>query len=80
MHSTGGNWLADRRTGLMRNLMQQMGLDERRLVFENIGLMHAQKFADLVQRKRDELFALGPNPLARRTSVVQGAAASWLER
>lgn len=79
-HHMWGNWLAEKRTSMMRALLGQMGLDERRLVFENIGLMHAQKFAELIQRKREELSALGPNPWARPEAAAEGGQAPWLAR
>lgn len=79
-HHMWGNWLAEKRLSLARALLQQMGLDDRRLVFENIGLMHARKFVDLIQRKRAELLALGPNPLTR-TGVAreEGGDRPWLQ-
>jgi heterodisulfide reductase subunit A len=79
-HHMWGNWLADKRVSLARQLMQQMGLDEKRLVFENIGLVHGPRFVELVQQKREELLALGPNPLAQQQTLVEGARPTWQAR
>ena len=50
------------------------------LVFENIGLIHGPRFVELVQQKREELLALGPNPLAQQQTVVEGARPTWQAR
>ena len=80
-HHMWGNWLAEKRVSLARSLMGQMGLEEARLVFENIGLIHGPRFVELVNQKRDELLALGPSPLTRPgASVVEGGMPSWQAR
>jgi heterodisulfide reductase subunit A len=79
-HHMWGNWLADKRTAALRQLLLQVGIDDRRLVFQNIGLMHGQAFAELIARKRDELLRLGPNPLAAPAAQREGGARSWLAR
>ena len=61
-HHMWGNWLAQKRTALMQSLMRQMGLDERRLKFEVIGIMHSDKLLQVTEKLRHDLRALGPNP------------------
>ena len=78
-HHMWGNWLAQKRTALMKTMMRQMGLDERRLKFEVLGIMHAQKFVEETDKMRQELLALGPNPWAAEQTVLQGGKVSWLQ-
>ena len=78
-HHMWGNWLAQKRTALMKTLMRQMGLDERRLKFEVLGIMHADKFAEETVKMRKELVALGPNPWAAEQTVLQGGEVPWLQ-
>jgi heterodisulfide reductase subunit A len=80
-HHMWGNWLVQKRTAMMKSLLNQMGLDERRLRYDVIGIPHAQKFADEMHRMREDLGALGHNPWAREESVLRkGVEASWLAR
>jgi heterodisulfide reductase subunit A len=79
-HHMWGNWIADKQAAMMKQLMNQVGIDDRRLSFENIGLMHAREFVALMRKKRQALRDLGPNPWATGSSVVQGAERSWLAR
>jgi heterodisulfide reductase subunit A len=62
-HHAWGNYLSDRRVGLMKRLFEELGLSPKRLRFEYIGVPQSQQFVDaLVQMDRD-LRALGPNPI-----------------
>jgi heterodisulfide reductase subunit A2 len=80
-HHMWGNWLADKRVAAMKQLLAQVGLDERRLIFENIGLMHGQEFVELIDRKRGELAVLGPNPLSVDAApMARGGERAWLAR
>ncbi|MBW2258290.1 MAG: hydrogenase iron-sulfur subunit [Deltaproteobacteria bacterium] len=62
-HHAWGNYLSDRRVGLMKRLFEELGVSPKRLRFEYIGVPQSQQFVDvLVQMDRD-LRALGPNPI-----------------
>ena len=78
-HHMWGNWLAQKRTALMKTMMRQMGLDERRLKYETLGIMHAGKFADECAKMRAELTAMGPNPWTADQPMLQGGKVSWLQ-
>ncbi len=78
-HHMWGNWLAQKRTALMKTMMDQMGLDERRLRFEVLGIMHADKFAEEAVKMREVLLQIGPNPWAADQTVLQGGKVSWLQ-
>ncbi|MFZ5994910.1 MAG: hydrogenase iron-sulfur subunit [Thermodesulfobacteriota bacterium] len=67
-HHVNGNYLTDKRTSLMQKLMAQLGLSERRLKFDYIGVPHSQKFADTITAMDRDLRELGPNPVAVNTS------------
>jgi hypothetical protein len=47
------------------------------LVYEAIGMMHSQKFVELVAKKREELLT---HPWRQTSSVIEGAGASWLAK
>ena len=79
-HHMWGNWLAQKRTALMKSMMGQMGLDERRLKFEVVGIMHADKYIEEIAKMRKVLAALGPNPWAAEQTITDGGKVSWLQR
>lgn len=80
-HHMWGNFLSFKRTAMMQSLLQQMGLDERRFKFEVVGVPHAQKFIDDMEKLRQTLRSLGANPWGRgEGSIARGGKASWLAR
>jgi len=62
-HHVNGNYLTDKRMGLLGNLMEQLGLDSSRLRFDYIGVPQSQKFVDLITEMDEKLRELGPNPV-----------------
>jgi len=79
-HHMWGNWMTDRRTGLMKSTMRQMGLDERRLKYEYIGIMGDELFVQEVHKMRSALLELEPHPWGGGATVAQGARATWQTR
>jgi len=62
-HHAWGNYLSERRIGLMKTLFEQLGLSPSRLRFENIGVPQSQLFVDTIVKMDTDLRALGPNPI-----------------
>jgi heterodisulfide reductase subunit A len=62
-HHAWGNYLSDRRITLLRALFDQLGLSQKRLRFEYIGVPQSRKFVDTIEAMDRDLRALGPNPL-----------------
>jgi len=62
-HHLRGNFLADKRTDLMRALMGQLGLDPERLRFEYIGAPMQAKLMDTLRKMDARLRTLEPNPV-----------------
>ncbi|MBI9075293.1 MAG: hydrogenase iron-sulfur subunit [Desulfatibacillum sp.] len=64
-HHINGNYLTDKRTALMHNLMEQLGLSTTRLRFDYIGVSNYQLFVDTIADMDKKLRDLGPNPAGR---------------
>ena len=79
-HHMWGNWLTDRRTGLMKSMMRQMGLDEGRLKFEYIGIMGDELFVQEVRKMRAAMLELEPHPWGGDDGVTQGGLPTWQTR
>lgn len=64
-HHINGNYLTDKRTALMHNLMEQLGLSTDRLRFDYIGVSNYQLFVDTIADMDKKLREIGPNPAGR---------------
>jgi heterodisulfide reductase subunit A len=71
-HHAWGNYLSERRIGMLRTLFEQLGFSPRRLRFENIGVPQSQLFVDTIRQMDADLRSLGPNPLPGAV-IVEGA-------
>ena len=60
-HYLEGNYYARRKFGLMKGLLEHMGIDEGRVHFSWISSAEATKFARVAQEVADAISALGPN-------------------
>ena len=60
-HYLEGNYYARRKFGLMKGLLEHMGIDEGRIHFSWISSAEATKFARVAQEVADAISALGPN-------------------
>jgi F420-non-reducing hydrogenase iron-sulfur subunit len=65
-HYLNGNYKARRRVAVMKEVMEGIGIDPRRLRLEWISASESGKFAKTVTAFEDELKQLGPNPLAKQ--------------
>ena len=62
-HHLHGNYLSDRRMQLASKLMDQLGLDTGRLIFDYIGVSDSENLAKRVNTMDKKLRELGPNPV-----------------
>lgn len=64
-HYLSGNYKARRRVSILKKLMEDIGLEERRVRLEWISASEGQKFADTVNEMVKETKELGPNPFKK---------------
>jgi heterodisulfide reductase subunit A2 len=68
-HHLHGNYLSDRRMQLALKLMEQLGLNTARLLFDYIGVSDSANLAKRVKTMDEELRKLGPNPVGRQEKI-----------
>ena len=64
-HYLSGNYKARRRVSILKKLMEDIGLEERRVRLECISASEGQKFADTVNEMVKETKEMGPNPFKK---------------
>jgi F420-non-reducing hydrogenase iron-sulfur subunit len=69
-HFLEGNLRAKERVEHAKILLDELGLDSRRLEMFHIGASDAPKWAAAVEQMNRRALELGPNPLGRRTHVA----------
>ncbi len=62
-HYQSGNYKTNRRIKLLKKLLEELGIDPRRVRFEYVSASEGQKFATIVTEFVEEIKKLGPNPL-----------------
>lgn len=62
-HYTNGNYKARRRIVMLKSILQQVGLEDERVVLRWISASEGRRFADTVTETVAKLKELGPNPL-----------------
>jgi len=62
-HYISGNLKAARRVALLKKMLKQLGMNEKRLRLEWISAAEGEKFARVITEFTQELKELGPNPL-----------------
>ncbi len=62
-HYVSGNYKARRRITLVKQILKQFGIDEKRVCFEFISASEGNKFAETVSSMVENLKELGPNSL-----------------
>jgi F420-non-reducing hydrogenase iron-sulfur subunit len=77
-HYQEGNFKALRRVLLLKRILRQFGIDERRLRLEWISAAEGEKFTKVSNEFTEEVRALGP--LRLETSVLPQAQAEELAR
>ena len=65
-HYIGGNYRTRRRMALLKMLLQQFGLNPKRLRLEWVSAGEGQKFARVVSEFIEEIRKLGPRPYRRQ--------------
>ena len=62
-HYQSGNYKTNRRIKLLKKLLEEMGVEPKRVRFEYVSASEGQKFAQVVTDFVKELKTLGPCPL-----------------
>ncbi len=62
-HYQSGNYKTNRRIKLLKKLLEDLGIDSKRVRFEYVSASEGQKFAQVVTEFVEELKKLGPNPI-----------------
>jgi heterodisulfide reductase subunit A len=69
-HHLWGNFVSDKRVGLLNAALGQLGLSGKRLRFEYLGVPHSKEFVELAWTMDRDLRRLGPNPFQARAEEV----------
>jgi F420-non-reducing hydrogenase iron-sulfur subunit len=62
-HYQSGNYKTNRRVKLLKKLLEELGIDPKRVRFEYVSASEGQKFATVVTEFVAEIKQLGPNPV-----------------
>lgn len=62
-HYQSGNYKTRRRIKLLKNLLNELAIDPKRVRFEYVSASEGQKFANVVTEFVEELRKMGPSPL-----------------
>lgn len=62
-HYGSGNYKARRRITVLKTILRELGLEEKRLWLRWISASEANRFAETVREMVEELKRLGPNPM-----------------
>jgi len=68
-HYLDGNVSARRRVERVKDLLAQIGLEPDRIGMFNLSSAMAGKFAEIATEMTEQVLALGPSPLRRRSAV-----------
>ncbi|UCE37304.1 MAG: hydrogenase iron-sulfur subunit [Thermoplasmata archaeon] len=68
-HYLSGNFKARRRIAILKKLLENLGLEERRIRLEWISASEGQKFADTVNEMVKETKKMGPNPIKKEWDI-----------
>jgi len=68
-HYTSGNYEAQRRIILTKNILKQLGIEPDRLQMEWISASEGARFAQVVIEFTEKIQSLGPNPMKGNDSV-----------
>ena len=62
-HYQSGNYKTNRRVKLLKKLLEELGIDPKRVRFEYVSASEGKKFATVVTEFVAEIKKLGPNPI-----------------
>ncbi len=68
-HYLSGNFKARRRVVILKKLLEDIGLEEKRVRLEWISASEGQKFADTVNEMVKETKAMGPSPFKKEWDI-----------
>ncbi|MFH1101577.1 MAG: hydrogenase iron-sulfur subunit [Methanobacteriota archaeon] len=68
-HYERGNYLARRRYAILRELLEYVGIDPRRVRMTWVSASEGKKFAEVVQEVTDEIQKLGPIQQLKRENT-----------
>lgn len=68
-HYQSGNYKTNRRIKILKKLLEELGIDPKRVRFEYISASEGQKFATLVTEFVDEIKKIGPNQCTKKEVV-----------
>jgi F420-non-reducing hydrogenase iron-sulfur subunit len=68
-HYLSGNYKARRRIVILKKLMEDIGLEDKRVRLEWISASEGQKFADTVNEMVKETKDMGPNPFKKEWDI-----------
>ncbi len=71
-HYIEGNYHARRKLTLLKDLMDFMGIDDRRFQVSWVSASEGHKFAEVVTKFTDQVKELGPQDKLRSTTDVEG--------
>jgi len=69
-HYTQGNYFARRRFPLMKKLLEQIGVDPRRVRMSWVSASEGQKFAEIVEEITKDLQEIGPMQQFKRGGMT----------
>lgn len=62
-HYQSGNYKANRRMKLLKNMIADLGIEPERVRFEYISASEGKEYAELITEMTADIKKLGPNPL-----------------
>jgi F420-non-reducing hydrogenase iron-sulfur subunit len=68
-HYRSGNYKARRRAAILHRVLEQLGLDPRRVWLRWISASEGQYFADTVTEMVEAITEMGPSPLRKHWSI-----------
>ncbi len=68
-HYQSGNYKTNRRVKLLKKLLEELGIDPKRVRFEYVSASEGQKFATVVTEFVAEIKKLGPNPIIEQKNI-----------
>ena len=62
-HYQSGNYKANRRMKLLKNMIADLGIEPERVRFEYISASEGKEYAELITEMTEDIKKLGPNPI-----------------
>jgi F420-non-reducing hydrogenase iron-sulfur subunit len=78
-HFLAGNLRAKKRVGYAKQLLDEAGIGGERVAMYNLSSAQGQRFAEIAREMTGKIKELGPSPMKKAGSRVQGPGASEKE-